>query len=85
MQEAATHRKPSVIITVAATIGGLTLGGPSTVSAQQPDAREITLDLSTDAAGYPTITVSPETATIWRNKQGKVKKIKWESTSSTRK
>ena len=77
MHDATSRRRLSVIIMVVGTIGVLILGGASAVSAQQPDGREVTLELSTDGAGNPTIMVSPETATIWRNKHGKVKKVVW--------
>lgn len=77
MKEATNRRKLSVFLIVVGTIGALIVGGRSTVSAQQPDAREITLGLSINEAGHPTITVSPETAAIWRNKHGKVKKVEW--------
>ena len=62
---------------VVGTIGVLILSGASAVSAQQPDGREVTLELSMDGAGYPTIIVSTKTDTIWRNAQGKVKKVVW--------
>jgi hypothetical protein len=68
---------------VVGTIGVLNLSGASAVSAQQPDGREVTLELSMDGAGNPTIIVSPETATIWRNAQGKVKKVVWVATPDT--
>ena len=77
MHEATTRRRLSVSVMVVGTIGVLILGGASAVSAQQPDAREITLELAMGGAGSPTIIVTPETATIWRTKHGKVKKVEW--------
>ncbi len=77
MRTATARQALTAVIMVMGTIGVLILGGASTVSAQQPDAREITLELTMDGAGYPTIIVTPETATIWRTKHGKVKKVEW--------
>ena len=77
MHDATSRRRLSVIVMVVGTIGVLILGGASAVSAQQPDAREITLELAMGGAGSPTIIVTPETATIWRTKHGKVKKVEW--------
>ncbi len=77
MHTATTHKALTAVMVVVGAIGMLILGGASTAYAQQPDAREITLELSIDAAGYSTIIVTPETATIWRTKHGKVKKVEW--------
>jgi hypothetical protein len=77
MHTATTRQALTAAIILMGTIEMLILGGVSTASAQQPDGREVTLELSMDGAGNPTVIVSPETATIWRNAQGKVKKVVW--------
>ena len=73
MHKDKARRELTGIAVVLGTIGVLILGGATTASAQQPDSREITLELSMDGA----IIVTPETATIWRTKHGKVKKVEW--------
>ena len=77
MHTATTCQALTAVIILMGTTEMLILGGVSTASAQQPDGREVTLELSMDGAGNPTVIVSPETATIWRNAQGKVKKVVW--------
>lgn len=74
MHRGTTHRKLPAAVRILATIAMLILLGVPAASAQQPDAREITLELSADGQ---TIVVTPETATIWRTKHGKVKKVYW--------
>ncbi len=60
-----------------AIAGILILAGASAAWADPPDAREVTLQLAIDGTGSCTITVTPETATISRGANQKVKKVYW--------
>jgi len=62
---------------VVAIVGFLALAGASTVWADPPDAKEVTLELSVDSAGNCSISVDPEIATIWRGQSQKIKKVYW--------
>ena len=62
---------------VAAIVGILVSAGASTVWADPPDAKEVTLLLSFDSAGKCSISVDPEIATIWRGQNKKIKKVYW--------
>jgi hypothetical protein len=45
--------------------------------ADQPDAREVTLSLAANAGGGLVISVSPESASISRGENTKIKKVYW--------
>lgn len=62
---------------VVVSVGVLALAGASTLWADPPDAREVTLQLSIDSAGNCSISVDPEIATIWRGESQKIKKVYW--------
>jgi hypothetical protein len=62
---------------VAAIVGIVVLAGASTVWADPPDAKEVTLLLSFNDAGKCSISVHPEIAEIWRGQHHKIKKVYW--------
>jgi len=62
---------------VVAIAGTLVLAGASTVWADPPDAKEVTLLLSFDDAGICSISIDPEIAEIWRGQNQKIKKVYW--------
>jgi len=62
---------------VVAIVGILVSASASNAWADPPDAREVTLQLTIDDGGNCSITVSPETATISRGQNKKIKKVYW--------
>lgn len=52
-------------------------GGPAAGTVEGADKKDVTLTLSVDSSGEPTVTVHPETAELWRNKPDNPKKINW--------
>jgi hypothetical protein len=51
--------------------------GPVTVSADPPDAKEVTLQLAVDGDGGCSITVIPEIGVIQHGHNAKIKKVYW--------
>jgi len=58
-------------------VGILASIGVSPAWADPPDAREVSLQLTIDGAGNCSISVYPETATISRGQNQKIKKVYW--------
>jgi hypothetical protein len=71
------NKIPTVATPAVTILAILISAGASNVWADPPDAREVTLQLSFDNADRCTISVSPETATIFRGEHQKIKKVYW--------
>ena len=55
----------------------ISLAIPSSVEADPPDAKEVTLELAIDGGGGCSITVVPEVGVIQRGDNAKIKKVYW--------